>query len=193
VTRERSFVEIGNTVDTKSLDDRVGVFVMIEAVRAAAEHEVDLYAVVTVQEELGLRGAVTAANAIQPDIGIAVDVTIANDGPDAKPYDHVADVGKGTAIKILDSSFVANHKLVDFMISIAERHEIPHQLEVLPLGGTDSASMQKAGAGAIAGCVSVPCRYAHTVVEMCHKDDIQASIDLLAATITGVHEADLSW
>jgi endoglucanase len=79
------------------------------------------------------------------------------------------------------------------MIATAEANEIPHQLEVLPLGGTDSAAMQRAGAGAVAGCVSVPCRYVHTVVEMCHKDDIQASIDLLAATISGIHEADLSW
>jgi len=193
VTRERSFAEVGNTVSTKSLDDRVGVFVMIEAVRAAAKHEVDLFAVVTVQEELGLRGATTAANAIRPDIGIAVDVTIANDGPDAKPHDHVADVGGGTAIKILDSSFVANHRLVDFMIATAEANGTRYQLEVLPLGGTDSASMQRAGAGAIAGCVSVPCRYTHTVVEMCHRDDIQASIDLLAATIQRIHEFDPSW
>jgi endoglucanase len=193
VTRERAFVEIGETVNTKSLDDRVGVFVMIEAVRAASKHAVDLYAVVTVQEELGLRGATTAANAIEPDIGIAVDVTLANDGPDAKAYDRVTELGKGTAIKILDASFVANHRLVDFMVSLAESQEIPHQLEVLTRGGTDSAALQRAGAGAIAGCVSVPCRYAHTVVEMCHRDDIQASIDLLGATISGIHKADLGW
>jgi endoglucanase len=193
ITRERSFVQVGQTVNSKSLDDRVGVFVMIEAVRKARRHDVDLYAVATVQEEVGLRGATTASNDIRPDIGIALDVTLANDVPDSRPFERVSELGKGAAIKVLDSSVIANRHLVDFMVKTAEAKKIPFQLEVLTAGGTDTAAMQRAGSGAIAGCVSIPCRYVHSVIEMCHTKDVQASIDLLAGVISGVHRADLRW
>lgn len=193
VTRERSFVKVGQSVNSKSLDDRVGVFVMIEAVRKAKRHGVDLYAVASVQEEVGLRGATAAANGIQPDIGIALDVTLANDLPETKPQDAVCKLGGGTAIKLMDSSVIAHRKLVDFMVKTATTKRIPYQLEVLPAGGTDTAAMQKAGPGAIAGCVSIPCRYVHSVIEMCHEKDVQASINLLSALITDVHGARLSW
>jgi len=193
VTRERSFVKIGNTVNSKSLDNRVGVFVMIEAVRKARRQDIDLYAVATVQEEVGLRGATTASNDIRPDIGIALDVTLANDVPDARPFEKVSELGKGAAIKILDSSVIANRRLVDYLVKTAETKKIPYQLEVLSAGGTDTAAMQRAGSGAIAGCVSIPCRYVHSVIEMCHTKDVQASVDLVAAAIAGVHRADLSW
>ncbi len=193
ITRERSFEKIGHMVNSKSLDDRVGVFVMIEAVRKAKRHGCELYAVATVQEEVGLRGAIAASHRVQPDIGIALDVTLANDVPDAKPHDRVSVLGGGTAIKILDSSVIAHRKLVDYMIKVAETKKIPHQLEILPAGGTDTAAMQRAGVGSIAGCVSIPCRYVHSVIEMCHTKDIQASIDLLAALVADVHKARLSW
>jgi endoglucanase len=193
VTRERSFLTIGRMVNSKSLDDRVGVFVMIEAVRKAKTHGVDVYAVASVQEEVGLRGAITAANRINPDIGVALDVTLANDVPDAKPQDTVAALGAGTGIKIMDSSVITHRKLVDFMVKTAAARKIPYQLEVLPAGGTDTAAMQRAGNGAIAGCLSIPCRYVHSVIEMCHQRDIKASIDLLAAVMGGVHKAKLGW
>ncbi len=193
VTRERSFVTIGNMINTKSLDDRVGVFVMIEAVKKAKKHGVDLYAVASVQEEVGIRGATTASNRIQPDIGIALDVTLANDLPDAKPHEKVAELGKGTAIKIMDSSVLAHRKLVEFMRTTAEKKKIPYQMEILTAGGTDTAAMQRSGPGAIAGCISIPTRYVHSVIEMCHKKDTQASINLLAALISGMHRAKLDW
>jgi len=193
VTRERSFTRVGETLNTKSMDDRVGVFVMIEAVRKLKRHDVELYAVATVQEEVGLRGATTAANDINPDIGIALDVTLANDIPDIKPQDRITELGKGAAIKVMDASFIAHRKLVDFMVKTATTKKIPHQLEVLTAGGTDSGAMQKAMSGSIAGCVSIPCRYVHQVIEMCHPDDIQASIDLLAEVIEGAGRAKLDW
>jgi endoglucanase len=193
VTRERAFTQIGNMINTKSLDDRVGVFVMIEAVRKAKRQGVDLYAVASVQEEVGLRGATAAANYVQPDIAIALDVTLANDVPDSKPQDRVCELGKGAAIKIMDSSVIAHRKLVDFMQKTAESKKIPYQLEVLTAGGTDTAAMQKAGPGAIAGCISVPTRYVHSVIEMCHQRDVRAAIDLLAAVISGLHRTKLNW
>ncbi len=193
VTRERSFVTFGNMVNTKSLDDRVGVFVMLEAVKKTRRHGVNLYAVASVQEEVGLRGATAAANRIEPDIAIALDVTLANDLPDAKPHEVVCELGKGAAIKIMDSSVIAHRKLVEFMRETAERKKIPYQMELLTAGGTDTAAMQKAGPGAVAGCISVPTRYVHSVIEMCHLKDTQAAINLLAAVIAGVHKAKLAW
>lgn len=186
-TRERDFVEVGDAVSTKSLDDRVGVFVMIEAVRKAKAHAVEVLAVATTQEEIGIRGAQVAAQHLAPDLGIALDVTLANDVPGAKEQERCTQLGKGTAIKIMDSSVVSDFRVVEALRATAEKKRIPHQMEVLPKGGTDTAAIQRAGKGAPAGCISIPCRYVHSVIEMCHKKDIQASIDLLAAFIAGAH------
>ncbi|MCA9752741.1 MAG: M42 family metallopeptidase [Gemmatimonadetes bacterium] len=186
-TRERDFVDIGDSVCTKSLDDRVGVFVMIEAVRALKSHAVEVIAVATTQEEVGIRGATVAAEALRPDLGIALDVTLANDVPGASSEDYVTKLGAGTAIKVMDSSVISDFRVVDALRAIAQKKKIPYQMEVLTKGGTDTAAIQRAGGGVPAGCVSIPSRYVHSVIEMCHRKDIQASIDLLVAFLT---EAD---
>jgi len=183
VTRERDVVELGEVLCGKSFDDRVGVFVMLEGLRAAERVGMDVYAVASVQEEIGLRGATVAARNVDPHVGIAMDVTLANDGPFAKPHEFVSRLGEGVAIKAFDSSVVPNWKLRDRMRELCEEREIPHQLEVLPRGGTDTAAIQRSGGGAAAGCVSVPTRYVHSVVEMVHPDDVEASILLTAALI----------
>jgi len=193
ITRERDFVEVGDSVSTKSLDDRVGVFVMIEAVRKAKQHGVEILAVATTQEEIGIRGALVAAQHLQPDLGIALDVTLANDVPGSTGPEAVTELGKGTAIKIMDSSVVCDFRIVDALRTTAEKKKIPHQMEILPKGGTDTAAIQRAGQGAPAGCISIPCRYVHSVIEMCHKKDIQASIDLLAAFLADAHRLDLDY
>jgi endoglucanase len=187
VTRERDFAEVGDAVSTKSLDDRVGCFVMIEAVRKAKSHGAEVLAVATTQEEVGIRGAQVAARQLEPDLGIALDVTIANDVPGAGGQDTVTRLGEGAAIKIMDSSVVCDFRIVDALRDVAEKKKIPYQMEVLPKGGTDTSAIQHAGQGAPAGCISIPCRYVHSVIEMCHKKDVQAAIDLLAAFIA---EAD---
>jgi len=186
-TRERDFVEVGDSVSTKSLDDRVGVFVMIEAVRKLRSHPVEVIAVATTQEEVGIRGAQVAAEALRPDLGIALDVTLANDVPDTSGHEQVTCLGAGTAIKVMDSSVISDFRVVDALRRVAERKKIPFQMEVLPKGGTDTAAIQRAGGGVPAGCISIPSRYVHSVIEMCHKKDIQASVDLLAAFLA---EAD---
>lgn len=190
-TRERNFVEVGDSVSTKSMDDRVGVFVMIEAVRKLKSHRVAVQAVASVQEEVGLRGAMVAAEALRPDLGIALDVTLANDVPGTRPEEHVTKLGGGTAIKVMDHSVICDARVVDALKRVAEKHKIKHQMEVLTAGGTDTAAIQKQGGGAPAGCVSIPCRYVHSVIEMCHKKDIQASIDLLAAFLGDAHSIKL--
>jgi endoglucanase len=134
-----------------------------------------------VQEEIGIRGAMVAARNIDPHVGIALDVTLANDVPFVEPHNFITEMGKGTAIKAFDGSVVPNWKVVDFMRALCEKRKIPWQMEVLPKGGTDTAAIQRAGAGAAAGCISVPTRYVHSVIEMVHPVDVQASIDLMAA------------
>ncbi len=191
VTLHQEFVEMGDFVSGKSLDDRLGIYVGIEALKRVREHRADIYFVGTVQEEVGLRGARTSAFAISPEIGVALDVTIACDIPDAKPQERVTEAGKGVAIKLKDSASISHPKLVRFLVDLAEEKGIPYQLEILPRGGTDAGAMQLAREGAAVVTLSIPTRYVHTAVEAAHKRDIQAAIDLLAAFLERCHEIDL--
>ena len=103
VTRERDLIEMGDCVNSKSIDNRVSVFILVEALRRLENPAFDTYGVFTVQEEIGLRGAIVASHSIDPDFGIGLDTTIAYDLPGANDYEVVTEMGKGTAIKIMDS------------------------------------------------------------------------------------------
>ncbi len=183
VTREREVIKMGDVYNGKSFDNRVGCFIMIEGLKASKGNKMDIYTVGTVQEEIGVRGANVAARNIDPDVGVALDVTLACDLPFTEPHQQISQLGDGTAIKAYDGSVVPNWKLVDFMRELCEARDIPWQMEVLPRGGTDTSAIQRAGKGAAAGCISVPTRYVHSVIEMIHPRDLQASIDLMAALI----------
>lgn len=193
VTLDRTAERVGDTVVSKSLDDRVGVFVMLEALRALTSHSVDIYAVATVQEEVGLRGASTAAYGLTPDIGVALDTTLAVDIPGIDAQERVTTLGGGIAIKVMDSASISHPKLVRQMRDIARSANIPHQLEVLPRGGTDAAAQQRARAGAAVITLSIPSRYVHTVNEMVHTSDVQAGIDLLVRFLTEAHTLDIAY
>jgi endoglucanase len=190
VTLQQDFTEVGNLVSGKALDDRVGVYVMIEAVKKAKKHVGDIYAVATTQEEVGVRGARVSSFNVAPDIGIALDVTVASDVPGAGEHEHVTKLGAGAAIKIKDSLSISNPKLVRKMREIAEKKKIKYQMEILPRGGTDAGAIQMTREGVAAITLSIPTRYLHSVVEAAHKDDIQASIDLLAAFLEVAHEGE---
>ena len=190
VVLEQSYAEIGNNVCCKALDDRVGVYVMLEAVKKAKGAKADIYAVGSVQEEVGLRGAITSAFDVDPQVGIALDVTLACDVPGAGKHQQITALGEGTAIKLKDSSSLSNPKLVKKLRAIAKQKKIKHQLEILPRGGTDAGAMQRTRGGVAVCTISIPTRYVHSVVEMAHKDDIKASIDLLAAFLNAAHEGD---
>ncbi len=192
VTLHQEFVEMGELVSGKSLDDRLGVYVGIEALRRLTDHRADIYFIGTVQEEVGLRGARASAFSVSPEIGVALDVTIASDIPDAKPQDRVTQVGKGVAIKLKDSASISHPGLVRFLVDLAEEKGIPYQLEILPRGGTDAGAIQLAREGAAVVTLSIPTRYVHTAVEAAHKRDIEATIDLLAAFLERCHEVDLA-
>lgn len=193
VTRERSLVEMGECVNSKSIDNRVSVFILLEALREMGEPAHDVYACFTVQEEIGLRGATVAAHSISPDFGFGLDTTIAYDLPGASDHEMVTRLGKGTAIKIMDSSVVSDPRMVRFMRATADKHEIKWQHEILPAGGTDTAAVQRGGKhGSIAGCISIPTRHIHSVIEMAHKGDIRNSIDLLGRCLEELDSYDWS-
>ena len=196
ITRERELIEMGDCVNSKSLDNRVSVFILIEALRLLQDKTVpyDIYAVFTVQEEVGLRGATAAASGINPDFGIALDVTLAYDLPGAANHEMVTKLGQGTAVKVMDGATICDYRMVNFMRELAEKHKIPYQMEVLTAGGTDTAGIQRhAIGGSIAGAISIPTRYLHQVIEMAHKDDIQHTIDLLIACLSEIDQFDWSF
>ncbi len=182
ITRERELIEVGECVNSKSIDNRVSVYILVEALRELKDSPLpyDLVAAFTVQEEVGLRGAMSVAHQIDPDFGIALDTTIAFDVPGAQPHEMVTRLGRGAAIKIMDGSVISDSRMVAYLKDLATRHEIPWQAEVLPAGGTDTAALQRYGKrGAISGAISVPTRHIHSVIEMAHKRDIRNAIDLL--------------
>lgn len=196
VTRMAELIEMGNCVNGKSLDNRISVFIAIETLRALKGKSLpyDTYVVFTVQEEVGLRGATLAAHYIDPDFSIALDTTIAYDTPGAPANEQITVLGEGTAIKIMDGSVISDYRMVEFMKATAKKKKIKHQLEILTAGGTDTGAMQKmAKNGTIAGAVSIPTRHIHQVIEMCDKEDIQHSIDLLKECLLEVHHFDWSF
>jgi endoglucanase len=193
ITRERELIEMGDCVNGKSLDNRVSVFILIEVLRELQGKKLpyDVYAVFTVQEEVGLRGAFTATHGINPDFGINLDVTVAYDTPGAQAHEMVTELGKGAAIKILDGSLICDYRMVKFMKESANKHGIKWQPEILPAGGTDAAGLQRGGkSGAIVGGISIPCRNLHQVIEMAHKEDIRNCIDLLKANLEDIDAYD---
>lgn len=193
ITREREFIEMGNCVNGKSLDNRLAVFILIEMFRGLVGKTVpyDIYGVFTVQEEVGIRGANVSSMRINPDFGFGLDTTIAFDLPGAAAHEKITELGKGTAIKIMDASTICDYRMVDFMKKTADKHKIKWQPEILTAGGTDTAGIQRmTEGGSIAGAVSIPTRHLHQVIEMAHKDDIQGSIDLLTACVSEIDQYD---
>lgn len=196
VTRERELIEMGDCVNSKSLDNRVSVFILLETLRALKNKEVpyDIYAVFTVQEEVGLRGAISAAHLIDPDFGFGLDVTIAFDVPGAQSHEAVTKLGKGAAIKVMDGMTICDYRMVKYLKEVADKNDIPWQAELLPAGGTDTAGIQRYGKkGAIAGAISIPLRHMHQTIEMVHKQDIANCIELLTEAVCDLDQYDWSF
>ena len=191
ITRERSLIEMGKCVNAKSIDNRVSVFILVEALKQLKQPAYDVYAAFTVQEEVGLRGADVAAQHVNPDFGIALDTTIAYDLPGAKPEEVTTTLGEGTAIKLMDGRTICDPRMIAFLKETAKKHNIKWQPELLSAGGTDTASLQRRGdRGAIAGAISIPTRHLHQVIEMAHKNDIEASLQLLVEALNEIDQFD---
>ncbi len=189
VTRQRDFVEMGDCVSCKSIDNRVSVFILIEVLRELKNPPYDFFAVFSVQEEVGLRGASVAAHTIDPDFGFGLDTTIAFDTPGAQPHEAVTRLGEGAGIKIMDSSTICDYRMIAYMKQTADRYKTKWQPEILPAGGTDTAGIQRQGKnGSIAGAVSIPTRHIHQSIEMANKKDIEGSIALLKNCIMHLNE-----
>jgi len=179
---ERPFNDLGNRLVSKAMDDRVGVAVLIETLHQLKDSPHELFFVFSTQEEVGLRGATTAAFGVDPDLGLAVDVTGSGDTPKGMKME--VSLGKGPAIKVRDSGMLSDPRVVDWMVRTAEKAKIPYQLEVLEAGTTDARAIQTTRAGVPVGCLSIPTRYIHSPSEMVDFNDVQNSVRLMLALLS---------
>lgn len=174
---DRPFTAMGTRLVSKAMDDRASVALLIAALKELQSTPHDLYFVFSVQEEVGLRGATTAAYGIDPTLGLALDVTRTGDTPKGITMD--VKLGAGPAIKVKDSGMLSDPRVVNWMVERAKTDDIPYQLEVLEAGTTDARAIQLSRAGVPAGCLSIPCRYVHSPSEMIDLDDMQNALHLL--------------
>lgn len=185
VVMDEPLIEIGEKVVSKALDNRFACWLGIEAVRALADsgqgHRCEIVVSFTTQEEVGLRGAHTSSYAVRPDIGLGLDVTLACDTPGVPASEMVTKHGLGFGLHVKDSSFIADHTLVDEIEAVAKKRKIPYQRTILAAGGQDGAAAQQAAAGARAVGITCGTRYIHTVTEMIDKRDLAAARDVVAA------------
>ena len=169
----------------RNFDDRIGTYCLLDAMRRVGDTAVDAYAVSSVQEEVGLRGMRPAAYAIEPDIGVAIDGSLCW-GPYVGQHERTCTLGKGTGIYIMDGLTLGDRRLVRFLFDLCERGHIPYQRNIG--GGTDASAIQRSRAGALSTTIGAPVRYMHSTVQLCHADDIEATIALLAAFLGHAHE-----
>ncbi|MEO6189527.1 MAG: M42 family metallopeptidase [Saprospiraceae bacterium] len=188
ITRERDLIVMGKCINAKSLDNRISVYSLIQIMKKlkTLPHTSDVYAVFTVQEEIGLRGAKTISNQINPNFAINIDTTIAFDVPGSQAHEIVTKLGSGVGIKIMDGSVVSDYRMTSFLKELADKNNIDWQAELLPAGGTDAAVVQTGGKGCICGALSIPTRHIHQVIEMVHTHDVEQTIDLSIAAIQNI-------
>lgn len=184
VTWIQDLTAIGDVYTSKAMDNRVAIYVAINALRKVKQSPYDIYLAATAQEEVGCRGAGCGAFGLDADVAIAIDTTLACDTPGVDKTEAITKLGHGVALKVMDAHSISDRGLVDAFVALAEKKKIPYQMEILPLGGTDAGSMQRAGAGRKAFTLSIPTRYVHTPTESVHKKDVQAGINLLAAWLS---------
>ena len=186
IVMDEPFLEMGNKIVSKALDNRVACYLgirVLENFNTFSRPATDLVVVFTTQEEVGLRGAKTAAFGINPTVGIGVDVTLSCDTPGVPRNKWTTEQGKGFALGIRDASFIGDKSLVKLVEEIAEENDIPYQRVVSAGGGMDGAALQQAGSGCAAVAISVGTRYIHTVTEMVDIRDLEAAEDALYTLI----------
>jgi tetrahedral aminopeptidase len=179
---DRPFLDLGDRLVSKAMDDRISVAVQMEVLRRLENTPHEIHFVFSVQEEVGLRGATTAAYGADPDLGISVDVTLTGDTP--KGVKMEVGLGKGPAVKVRDGRMLSDPRVVRLMVETAERAGLPYQMEVLEGGTTDAAAIQLTRAGVPVGCVSIPCRYVHSPSEMVDYRDVENAVNLLVEILS---------
>ncbi len=186
---DEKFVSIGkDLVIGKAFDNRVGCAIMIETLRLLKETDCNVFAVGTVQEEVGLRGATTAAFSVDPDVGLALDVTVAGDVPGVKEFDSSVKIGKGPALSVTDAGLITHPKVLRILLDTAEENKIAYQLETGLMGATDAARISLVRQGVPSGTVSVPARYIHSPIGMISLKDAEDSAKLTVAAILKIQK-----
>ena len=181
VVLDGPFQEVGNYVVSQCLDNRVGCWAQIRAIENLTHHNCDIYAAWTVQEEVGLRGAMPAAFGIEPDIGVACDTTLCCETPGVPEEDRVSMAGAGVALHVMDSSMISDIGLIEDLEAVARANGIKNQRAILPRGGQDGAVIQRSRSGVRTVSLACPVKYIHTVTEMSHRDDLESYPALLTA------------
>lgn len=180
------FVDQGKRMLAPNFDDRIGCAVLVQVLREIKQTPNEIIAVFTVQEEVGVRGAKVSGFSVDPDLVLALDVTAAGDLPEVKVSPSA--LGAGPAIKVKDTYMLADLGVRRWLVRTAEAYDIPYQLEILELGGTDASAVQTSRAGVRAGAVSIPSRYVHQPSQMVDYDDVQNCVRLLVNGLSGVVE-----
>jgi putative aminopeptidase FrvX len=186
VVIQAAFTKVGKTVVAQALDNRVACWIAIRALQKLRHHACEIHCAFTVQEEVGLRGAGTAAFGIRPDVGIAIDTTLCVDIPGVPEDERVTQQGAGAALTVMDAGSIADLDLFETFEAAAKKAKIKTQRSILPRGATDAGTMQRAATGARTMTLSCPTRYIHTITEMIHMDDLHACRDVLAAYLASV-------
>ncbi len=172
------YFELGaHRVASPAMDDRCACALLCELLMYLDEPRNTVIGVFSAQEEVGCRGARVAAYGVNPDLGVALDVTAWGDTPEVKLPS--VTLGKGAAVKFMDSSMIASPAVRDALLSAADEAGVPAQREVLPFGGTDGSAIQHARAGIPAGTLSIPCRYVHSPAEVIDMRDMEGALKLL--------------
>lgn len=175
----------GRTLLGKAWDNRIGCAVMCDVMEqlAGARHANTVYGVATVQEEVGLRGAQTSANLLQPDICLVLDTCVAGGTPGVSPEVASAKIGQGVAITIYDAGMIPNTALRDFAKELAAKLRIPTQVSVSEGGATDGGRIHMSGQGVLTLTFSIPTRYIHSHQSVIHMDDYLGAVKLIAAMV----------
>ena len=179
------------TVTGKAFDDRAGCTVLVETAQRLAEHELEMNVAFSFVfgEEVGLRGARTAAYQLEPDLAIAIEGTIGADMPGVPPESQPVRLGEGPAISVADRSIVVARRLVAAIESVAESAGIPYQYKLPTYGGTDAGAIHLTRGGVLAGVLSVPCRYIHSPISTLRLTDLESTIRLTTAFVDALPDA----
>jgi len=189
VSFDIQFTRVGkDAVMGKAFDDRVGCAILIETLRRLREVECTIYAVGTIQEEVGLRGATVAAFQLQPDVGMALDVTVAGDTPGVQESETHIKMRKGPAITVTDSGLITHPKVLKWLIDAAEQNKVPYQLETGLGGTTDAARISLSREGVPSGVISIPTRYIHSPASLLSLKDLENTVKLTVAAIKNVQK-----
>lgn len=183
---DRPYEEFGDgLLSAKALDNRAGVFVLAEVLKQLKKPFYHIDAVFTVQEEVGVRGATTAAYGLQPDVCLCLDTTGAADLPGIAPQDYLVRLGAGVGITAMDARTITPRPLLEALLTLCKKENIPHQIRVAPRGGNDAGAVHLSKTGVPSCALSLPTRNIHSNVEICARKDLQAMLELTCCCAEG--------